>query len=242
MFEGSLVESRGMVGTGTERWTALGSVTVQCAVAGLLIAIPLLRPQVMTAPKIEAPLALPFLHKPPVPVEVRAVAASAAAMSLPAAGPAAAAAAGPTVWPHPGEVADGDAPGIETNVGMDGPGSLLVLGIGSSGPGPTAAVVRARPPGLVNVSTGVSEGMLLAPIRPVYPAIARAVRMQGTVVMEAVISKAGRVESLHAVSGPEMLRSAALQAVAEARYRPYLLNGQPTEVKTTITVVFSLGS
>jgi protein TonB len=240
MFEGSLVESRGMVGTGTERWTALGSVTVQCAVAGLLIAIPLLRPQVMTAPKIEAPLSLPFLRKPPVPV--RAVAASAAAMSLPAAGPAAA--AGPTVWPHPGEVADGDAPGIETNVGMGstGPGSLLGLVIGSGGPGAQVVLVRPRPPGLVNVSTGVSEGMLLAPIRPVYPAIARAVRMQGTVVMEAVISKAGRVESLHAVSGPEMLRNAALQAVAEARYRPYLLNGQPTEVKTTVTVVFSLGS
>ena len=243
MFEGSLVESRGTVGTGTERWTALGSVTVQCAVAGLLIAIPLLRPQVMAVPKVEAPLALPFLRKPPVPVQVRTVSASATAASLPAAG-AAPVAAGRAIWAHPRLVADGDAPEIETNVGMGpiGSGSPLALGNGDHGSGPAVVVMRPKVPEPLNVSRGVSEGMLLAPIRPVYPAIALAARMQGTVVMEAVISKAGRVESLHAVSGPDMLRNAALEAVAAARYRPYLLNGQPTEVKTTITVVFSLGS
>jgi protein TonB len=60
--------------------------------------------------------------------------------------------------------------------------------------------------------------------------------------MEAVISKAGRIESLHAISGPQMLRTAALTAVEAARYRPYLLNGEPTEVQTTITVIFQLGS
>ncbi len=84
--------------------------------------------------------------------------------------------------------------------------------------------------------------MLMTPIRPVYPAMARAVRLQGAVTIEAIISKTGRIESVHAVSGPEMLQRAALDAVAAARYRPYLLNGQPTEVMTTITVVFSMGS
>jgi protein TonB len=84
--------------------------------------------------------------------------------------------------------------------------------------------------------------MLLAPIQPVYPAIARAAGVHGTVVMEAVISKTGRIESLRAVSGPDMLRTAALTAVQAARYRPYLLSGVPTEVQTTITVVFTLGS
>jgi protein TonB len=210
----------------------------------LLLAIQLLRPQVMAVPKIEAPVALPFLRKPPAPVRV--VTESATAVSLPAAGPMAAA-SGHIAWPRPGEVADGDAPGIETNVGMGpiGSGSLLALGIGDHGWWPAVGVVRTKTPepvNVVNVSRGVSEGMLLAPIRPEYPAIARAARMQGTVVMEAVISKAGRVESLHAVSGPDMLRNAALEAVAVARYTPYLLNGQPTEVKTTITVVFTLGS
>jgi protein TonB len=82
--------------------------------------------------------------------------------------------------------------------------------------------------------------MLLTPIQPVYPAIARQAGVQGAVVMEAIISKAGSIESLHAVSGPQMLRAAALSAVEAARYRPYRLNGEPTEVQTTITIVFQL--
>ena len=79
-------------------------------------------------------------------------------------------------------------------------------------------------------------------MQPLYPAIARAARVQGEVVMEAVIFQGvGRIESLHAISGPEMLRVAALTAVETARYRPYLLNGEPVGVKTTITVIFELG-
>ena len=83
--------------------------------------------------------------------------------------------------------------------------------------------------------------MLIAPIRPVYPAIAKAAGVQGTVVVEAVISRKGTVESLHVVSGPAMLQQAALDAIREARYQPFRLNGEPTEVQTTITVNFRMG-
>jgi protein TonB len=83
--------------------------------------------------------------------------------------------------------------------------------------------------------------MLLAPIRPVYPAIAKAAGVQGTVVVEAVISRQGTIESLRVVRGPEMLQRAALDAIREARYQPFRLNGEPTEVQTTITVNFRLG-
>jgi protein TonB len=83
--------------------------------------------------------------------------------------------------------------------------------------------------------------LLLSPIQPVYPPIAKAIRLQGSVVIEAIISKTGRLESVNVVSGPDMLRKAAMDAVAAARYRPYLLNGEPTEVKTVYTVVFSMG-
>ena len=96
--------------------------------------------------------------------------------------------------------------------------------------------------GPVKVSKGVLEGMLLEPIQPVYPTIAKVAGVQGTVVLEAVISKTGRIESLHAVSGPDLLRNAALQAVQAARYRPYKLNDEAVDVQTTITVVFQLGS
>jgi protein TonB len=83
--------------------------------------------------------------------------------------------------------------------------------------------------------------MLLAPIRPVYPVIAKAAGVQGTVVVEAVISRKGTIESLHVVSGPAMLQNAALDAIRQARYQPYRLNGEPTEVQTTITVNFRIG-
>jgi protein TonB len=239
MFEGSLVESRGLVGTGTQRWTAAGSLTLQCALAGLVIAIPLLRPQVMQIPVVIAPLVAPFLRRPPI-VVVRPMSAKAAAvMSLPAAGPAPIAAFGPTIWPHPGVVEESSAPMVNLDARMGGGGPLpgTALGDGAT----RTAVVRMREAGPVTISKGVTEGLLLEPIRPVYPAIARAAGVQGAVVLQAVISKAGRIESLHALSGPTMLQRAALDAVAAARYRPYLLNGEPTEVATTITVVFQLG-
>ena len=243
MFEETLVESRGLVGSGTQRWTALGSLMVQCALVGLLIAIPLLRPEVLRMPGVAPPVAVPFLRKPPVvPVEVRATTSASTAMSLPSAGPATVA-AGPSIWPRPGKVTDGTAPAIDTNLrmGSGGPDLLSTLGVGS-GLSPGVVVTRTKDNGPIRVSKGVSEGMLMAPIRPVYPAIAVAARVQGVVVLEAVISKEGRIESLHTVSGPALLQRAAMDAVSAARYRPYLLSGEPTEVKTTITLVFTLGS
>jgi protein TonB len=84
------------------------------------------------------------------------------------------------------------------------------------------------------------EGLLLRKVIPVYSAIARATRTEGTVVLQATISKTGTIENLHVVSGSPLLAQSALDAVAQWRYRPYLLNGQPVEVETTVNVVFKL--
>jgi protein TonB len=110
---------------------------------------------------------------------------------------------------------------------------------------PTAPRVVAGPPNAnttntLHVSTGVSAGMLIAPIQPAYPQIARSAGIQGTVVIQAIISKSGRIESTHVLSGSPMLQAAALDAVRAARYHPYLLNNQPTEVETTISINFVL--
>jgi protein TonB len=105
-------------------------------------------------------------------------------------------------------------------------------------PRPVVAVAADSEP--VRVSAGVSQGMLLAPIVPVYPPIAVSAHVEGAVVMEAVISKDGGIASVRAVSGPVMLREAALDAVRVARYRPYRVDGHPTEVAATIKVVFQL--
>jgi len=83
--------------------------------------------------------------------------------------------------------------------------------------------------------------MLLSPITPIYPPIAKAAGVSGTVVVEAIISRSGGIESLSVVSGPPLLREAALNAIRTARYRPYLLNGEPTEIQTTFTVNFRIG-
>ncbi|HKR28149.1 MAG TPA: energy transducer TonB, partial [Acidobacteriaceae bacterium] len=85
-----------------------------------------------------------------------------------------------------------------------------------------------------------AEGRLIVPIQPVYPALARATHTEGTVVVEATISTSGRIENTRVVSGPALLVQAALNAIQQARYRPFLLNGQPIEVETTIRVVFTL--
>jgi protein TonB len=83
--------------------------------------------------------------------------------------------------------------------------------------------------------------MLIRKTQPIYPSIARSARVQGTVVLQAKISPFGKVTNLQVVSGPPMLRQAAIDAVKTWQYRPYTLNNQPTEVDTSVNVVFSLG-
>jgi protein TonB len=85
-----------------------------------------------------------------------------------------------------------------------------------------------------------AEGNLIYRVQPAYPELARQVRIQGTVQLHAIISKTGTIEHLAAVSGHPMLIPAALNAVRQWRYRPYLLNGEPVEVETEITVNFIL--
>jgi protein TonB len=75
---------------------------------------------------------------------------------------------------------------------------------------------------------------------PIYPVEAKEKRVSGTVVLQALIGTDGVVDDLQVVSGPDLLRQAALDAVKTWRYRPYLLNGEPVAVRTIINVVFTL--
>lgn len=86
----------------------------------------------------------------------------------------------------------------------------------------------------------MSEGDLIRKVLPTYPHLALVGRIEGTVLLQAVISKQGTIENLKAVSGHPMLIPAAIDAVRQWRYRPYLLNSEPVEVETQITVTFSL--
>ena len=97
-------------------------------------------------------------------------------------------------------------------------------------------------PQRVRVSGGVTKGMLIHREEPPYPTLARAARVHGEVVLSAIIDGNGTIQNLQLVSGHPMLVPAAIAAVRQWRYKPYLLNGQPVEVETTITVIFSLSN
>jgi len=97
-------------------------------------------------------------------------------------------------------------------------------------------------PQRVRISQGVTRGLLIHRVEPTYPTLARAARVQGDVVLSAIISTNGEIQNLQLVSGHPMLVPEAIAAVKQWRYKPYLLNGQPVEVETTITVIFTLSS
>jgi protein TonB len=84
------------------------------------------------------------------------------------------------------------------------------------------------------------EGNLIRRVQPEYPALAVHARVQGTVVLRAVIDREGIIQNLQVISGPPLLVQAAINAVRQWRYRPYYLNDQPVEVETQVTVNFSL--
>jgi protein TonB len=118
--------------------------------------------------------------------------------------------------------------------GMEGMGgSAPVFASGGSN-------VRVEAPKRVTISNGIAVGLLIQKTPPVYPPIAKSAHVSGTVVIQATISKAGTIENLRVVSGPTMLRESAMNAVKTWRFRPYLLDGQPVEVETTVNVVFNL--
>ena len=97
-----------------------------------------------------------------------------------------------------------------------------------------------KPPQRIRVGGNVQRANLIRQVRPRYPALAKQARIQGTVILEAVISKRGSVENLRVVKGHPLLIQSALEAVKQWRYKPTVLNGVPVEVITRITVNFNL--
>jgi protein TonB len=236
MFEDSLVDSAGRIRT-RSKWFAIASFLLQAALLTALILIPLLHPAALPRQALTAMLVVP---PPPPSRRDLPVHASMAHAPMPTLLTALIA---PATIPRHAATVDDAPPGaidVGSGDGRSGPGVMDPLrGLGT----PPTILVRPEPkprPGPIRMSAGVAAGRLIVPIRPLYPAIAREARIQGTVVVEATISAQGRVEHAHVVSGPPILAAAALSAIEQARYEPYRLNGDPVEVETTINVVFKL--
>ncbi len=249
LFADVLLEASGLQRRRRTLATVL-SIFFQCLLVGGLLLVPLMYTETLPRQQL-----LSFLTAPPPPP--------------PPPPPAASAAAAKTVQRIESDLMDGrlrtpsripqkvqmireeEAPPALSSGGVIGgvPGGIpggqlggVIGGIISSTSTLSSVPKLAVPvaPKRVRISQGVTEGRLIQKIEPAYPIIARAGRIQGEVVLTAIISKTGEIQNLMLVSGHPMLVPAAINAVKQWRYRPFLLNGEPVEVETTITVSFQL--
>ena len=242
MFETATFESAGAIHTRSRNWM-LATLTLNSGILLTLILLPLIYPGRLSPHTFLSPIFTP--PRPPAAVAHQAVRAptqsslSTQAIAIPTTFPSQPARLGNihTTGPDtPGGCTDCNGNAISTGIPGGDPLSQTIPAT------PQPHVIAVKPQGPVLISRGVAEGMLLAKPSPIYPAIARAARVEGTVILQATISKTGSIEGLRVVSGHPMLRQAAIDAVQNWRYRPYLLNGDPVEVETTINVIFSLGN
>jgi protein TonB len=241
MFEDALMESSHRIKTRSRYWSVL-AVLINCTVLIALIIWPLLHPDALPVQIMAALLVAPS-PPPPAPLpqatqqrlQVRSELLDNQIQA-------------PSKIPKEIKLdneAASSQPSIVGVIGSDGTadgargGSLNDL---FSDIGTRPAVVNPLTPPKLSISSGVMAGNLLAKTVPQYPAIAKAARIQGTVVLQATIAKDGTIQNLRVINGPPMLQQAAIDAVRSWRYKPYLLNREPVEVETTINVVFNLGN
>lgn len=244
MFEDSLLESGNRFKGGRRKITTVISFLVQTILVGILIVLPLLYTQALPNEQLTTLLIAPPPPPPPPPgsaapkpVKVQSDILNGALRT-------------PTKIPEKVEMIKESAATMASTGGVVGgvvggvPGGVLggqvggvIGGILSSVP---VAVPRVAVPDHQRVSQGVMQGMLVHQVMPSYPLLAKQARIQGTVVLQAQISKNGSIENLKVVQGHPMLAPAAVEAVKQWKYKPYYLNGEPVEVDTLITVNFTL--
>jgi protein TonB len=247
MFEDSLLESGGRNSKLQRRgpWATLLSFLIQAALIGVLVLIPLIYTDALPKQQLMGYLVAPPPPPPPPPppaavqiVKVVKVQSELDNGQLKA----------PTAIPKKIQMLKEDeAPpssgvGVVGGIGVPGGSAGGMLGgvlnsIASAAP---SAAPKIATPKRITVSQGVTQGMVVRRIQPTYPPLARTARVSGAVVLQAVIAKDGSILNLHAVSGNPLLIPNALDAVKQWRYKPYLLNGEPVEVDTQITVNFTL--
>jgi protein TonB len=244
MFEDSTFESGGRIKSKSGRWAVVTGL-INASILLLLVLIPLIYPEALPKAAMQMALLSPPPPPPPPPppaaaAEVQHVVAHVHSEMMNNQLTA------PTRIPHEIKmVAEKEPPpssgfGVAGGFGDSSGSANGVMGgiFGGSAPAP---VVKAATPKKVTISAGVMVGMLLQKTQPIYPPIAKAARVEGTVVLQATISKAGTIENLRVISGPAMLQPSAVSAVKSWRYKPYLLNNEPVEVETTVNVIFTLG-
>ncbi|MGH9570428.1 MAG: energy transducer TonB [Candidatus Angelobacter sp.] len=110
----------------------------------------------------------------------------------------------------------------------------------SSDDAPPKNTIPGSPSQKYRISSGIAEGQIRHKVEPAYPLEAKLHYIEGTVLLQATIDKSGNIKNLKPISGPQVLVEAAVGAVQQWRYRPYLLKGNPVEVETTIKITFRI--
>ena len=171
------------------------------------------------------------------PAKTAGTASHAAAKSAPAAEPEA----------EPIMVKNGSQPPVKKPAATDTAAAPSMAGIAApSSSGSISNLIGAQPNSpkpileAMTISQGVSQGLLIKKVSPAYPSNAMRMRIEGSVQLLATISRAGNITAVKIVSGEPMLTRAAADAVKQWKYKPYLLNGEPVEIQTQITVNFKL--
>ena len=223
-------------------WTTLASFTLQVVAIGALLLLPLLSIQGLPRLQLMAALVAPAPPPGPAPAisaRSRTVAPSnmiGPSLMMPTHIPREIERLNETEAPPALEF-----PGAAVVPGGTGPPGARNFVLYGLGPGSNPLPVLSPPPAVRQVRVShMMEGNLIHRVQPEYPLLARQARIQGTVVLRAIISREGRIEKLQVVSGHPLLAPAAIEAVRQWRYRPYLLNDQPVEVETQVTVNFTL--
>ncbi len=245
MFAESLLETSWAY-KGRRSWTTLTSFGLQTVVIGLLLMIPLLTTVGLPAnPLITTPVswgapppAAPPIHREHATTIMQSNLADDRLIQP------------PSIPRHvrmldetepPPQVSYNNGGGVEGSTGSGGSVDGILRSIGNELSRVTPAVAATPTIKREFRTSRMLEGSLIRRVQPVYPPLARSARIQGSVVLAAIISKDGSMENLKLISGHPMLVPAALQAVSQWRYRPYVLNGEAIEVETQITVNFILG-
>ena len=245
MFDDLVVSSANPKRTHTS-WTVILSSIVQAGILGILILIPLIYTEALPKETLTTFLVAPAPPPPPPPPAAAIQRIVKPVVRLIHNGQMMA----PTVIPKkvemikeeelPPDVGNaGFTGGVVGGIGGGTAGGVLggiIGGVGSNLPPPPKAT-----PSRIRVGGNVQAARMIRQIMPVYPPIAKTAHISGTVILHAVIGKDGTVQDLQYVSGPPLLMKNAMDAVKQWRYQPTQLNGDPVEVDTTISVVFTLG-
>lgn len=240
MFEDCLLDFGGRTKTQSPLTVAL-SFLLQSAAVGILVLMPLIHTETLPRHHLTR-----FLMPPlPPPAPATPPAATPKVRLTPRPVRPSQEIVAPTVIPQHAAILVEEPPPPGPMVGVvneaSGIASLTSRDILGVVPREVETSLPSPPTERIKVGGIVAAAKLIRQPQPIYPPLARQARIQGTVRLEAVISRDGTIENLTVLSGHPLLISAAMEAVRQWRYQPTLLNGVPVEVETTVEVHFTLG-